>query len=101
MFSEVVDGATCAWMSQGMTTQRWIDEIPVQVVPIAELVATQPGVLLQALIDPAPESHSGDPLPHVLQFDGRLYLEDGHHRAVRARLRGQRYLYARVLHVTA
>lgn len=100
MFSEVVDGATCAWMSQGMTTERWMTEIPVEVVRIGELIATQSGVLLHALMEPAPESRSGDPTPHVLRFNGRLYLEDGHHRVVRARLRGQLYVYARVLSVS-
>ncbi|MGN6589493.1 MAG: hypothetical protein ACTHKE_04300 [Sphingomicrobium sp.] len=56
-----------------MTSAKWLD-IPTAILPIRELIATQPGVLLHA-----------------------HYLEDGHHRVVRARLNGRRAIRARVL----
>ena len=54
------------------------------------------GVLFHALIDDC-EPVGGDPVPHVIDFDGRLYLEDGHHRVVRAALAGRSTIEARVL----
>lgn len=87
-------------MTDGMTTQRWVAEVPVEPVRISELTATQPGVLLHALFNDSPVPVSGDQLPHVVAFDGRFYLEDGHHRAVRVLLRGGDLMNARVLRIT-
>lgn len=85
------------WGPTGMTSTKWLD-VPTEVVCIADLVATQPGVLLHALVDDT-EPVGGDAHPHVIEWDGTLYLEDGHHRAMRARLDGYRTLTARVLRV--
>ena len=81
-----------------MTTALWLS-LPAREVIIAELIATQPGLLLHALTG-EPTSHSGDVLPHVIAWQGALYLEDGHHRAARALLAGQLRMTARVLDIT-
>jgi hypothetical protein len=86
------------WGSTGMTTTRWKTEIVPELVEIRELIATQPGLLLAALAtgwDKTPIG--GDPIPHVIAYDGNLYLEDGHHRVARAALRGMTHVPARVL----
>lgn len=88
----------CPWGDIGMSTAKWLG-IPTETVMIADLTATQPGVLLHALSDDAPTPVGGDPVPHVIAWDGHLYLEDGHHRIVRARLAGQHTVEARVLYV--
>lgn len=85
------------WGQTGMSTTKWLN-IPAKELPIAELIATQPGVLLHALTgDAAPVG--GDTLPHVIKWQGETYLEDGHHRVVRAAIQGQHTINARVLEV--
>jgi hypothetical protein len=83
------------WGTTGMTSERWLS-VPVQRVRIADLIATQPGILLQSLIEPG-EPFGGDPFAHVVAWRGRLYLEDGHTRAARAALGGCAEIDARVL----
>lgn len=83
------------WGNPGMNTAKWKTIRPTSVV-IAELIATQPGVLLSALIEDTP-SFSGDDVVHVVSFEGDLYLEDGHHRVVRALIAGEKSIKARVL----
>lgn len=85
------------WGPTGMTSALWLT-IPARPVLIAELVATQPGLYLHPLIEPATPV-GGDPYPHVIDWRGRLYLEDGHHRTVKARLDGATTIDARVLRV--
>jgi Arc/MetJ family transcription regulator len=77
-----------------MTSAKWL-MVPTRLVRIDELIATQPGIYFHGL---SAERHvGGDELPHVIEWDGELYLEDGHHRAVRARLSGMTHMEARVL----
>lgn len=85
------------WGDTGMTTAKWLD-LPLTTVRIADLIATQPGLLLHALAGEL-EPVGGDAYPHVIDWDGSLYLEDGHHRAIRALLYGDRLMLARVLKV--
>ncbi|MBT2566612.1 type II toxin-antitoxin system VapB family antitoxin [Arthrobacter sp. ISL-85] len=82
-----------------MTSAKWL-HVPTMTVCIADLVATQPGILLHALVN---GSHpvGGDAHPHVIEWGGTLYLEDGHHRALRALIDGEQTLTARVLRVGA
>ena len=86
----------CPWGETGMSTAKWL-RIPVRELPIADLIATQPGVLLHALHDDAPTPVGGDPMPHVIAWQGQHYLEDGHHRVVKRRLDGHTTVVARVL----
>jgi Arc/MetJ family transcription regulator len=38
----------------------------------------------------------GDLFPHVVEWEGKLYLEDGVHRALRAALQQRTTIHARV-----
>ena len=99
MFADIISRDNgCPWGDTGMTTAKWL-HIPTRTVTIAHLIATQPGVLLHALRDDAPTPVGGDPIPHVIAWDGHLYLEDGHHRVLRAALQGNTHIEARVLTV--
>lgn len=77
-----------------MTTARWRLIEPEPVV-IANLVPSN--TVDEALLDGPDTSYCGDPVPHVVVWEGRLHLSDGNHRIARARLRGQRTIFARVL----
>jgi hypothetical protein len=81
-----------------MTTDKW-KQVPPFWVPLGEIIATQDGVKLEPLIhgDRGRPSFSGDNTPHIVSWRGNLYLEDGHHRVVRAAIAGQTQVFARVL----
>lgn len=87
------------WGNTNMTTTKWLQQ-PTQTFHITDLIATQPSVLLHALTD-THQTHGQDKYPHVIQWQGNTYLEDGHHRVVRAALNGERTVEARVLEVAA
>lgn len=70
----------------GLTTARWQAEIPVQDVPFAALTLTQDHLHIRALLGHSDPRGSTDAYPHAVRWVGRLYLEDGAHRAVRAAL---------------
>lgn len=86
------------WGKTGMTTAKWLNQ-PVETFNIADLIATQPGVLLHALTDTHTTTVGGDVYPHVIQWAGKHYLEDGHHRVVRAAISGHKTIKARLLTV--
>jgi hypothetical protein len=81
-----------------MTSALWLS-VPVRLVYIDELVATQPHLHIAALTEDPRVPVGGDEYPHVVQWRGELYLEDGHHRAVRAMMRGERAIEVRLLDV--
>ena len=78
-----------------MTTERWIREVPGQRLRLDDVTPTQRGVWIKALLDPS-EPVGGDELPHVVNYRGRLYLEDGHTRWTRQKLLGREWFTARV-----
>lgn len=82
------------WPATGMSSARWLT-VPTKLVRIADLTATQPGIYFHGL--DVQEHVGGDKLPHVIDWHGNLYLEDGHHRAVYACLSGMTHIEARVL----
>lgn len=98
MFKAAVSRANgTPWPAPGMTSEKWLD-VPIRELLIAELIATQDGVYFEPLInDLIPIG--GDPYPHVVEWCGDLYLEDGHHRVVKAILRHEPTVLARVLEV--
>ena len=59
--------------------------------------------LLRVRHDPLPAETDcygpfyGDLFPHVVQWEGAMYLEDGLHRALRAALQQRHQIHARVL----
>lgn len=76
----------------GLTTDLWL-RLPVETVDVQALITTQPHLHIDALLTPRPQR---DPYPNVVEHDGALYLEDGHHRVTRLALAGERYILARV-----
>jgi hypothetical protein len=87
-------GTTRPYPPTGLTSASW-REVPIRYVYFVELTTTQDGVYLRALLaiaDPA----SGDPYPHVVAYQGILYLEDGHTRVARDILRGCAGAYMRI-----
>lgn len=71
--------------------------VPVELVAISDLWATQLHLSIEALLNPWDPEFSSDPYPHVVAHSGRLMLEDGHHRALRAALQGKTHLRVRML----
>lgn len=78
-----------------MTSKKWLD-VPVEVVAISDLIATQDGVYFHALTDDHQHMH-GDPYPHAVLWAEEYYLEDGHQRVVKEALRGAHSVSVRVL----
>ena len=81
----------------GLTTAEW-KALPPTTVRIADLRFTQPAVTIAGLLN----AHAGgpvvggDPLPHVVLWNGTYYLDDGHSRVLRALLRDEETVQARV-----
>lgn len=95
MFKRVIsrdDGAP--WGHTGLNSKTWLD-VPVYPVLINNLIATQPGVYFDALIK-METPVGGDKYPHVVMWDGEMYLEDGHTRVTRAMLDGKRSVDVRI-----
>ena len=67
-----------------MTTSDWLKISPSRVL-IDPIIPTQKHVVIDALVERR-SSYCGDEFPHCVLWDGRLYLNDGHHRWVRDKL---------------
>jgi hypothetical protein len=83
------------WPLTGLSTRGWLRIRP-QEVEIGLIWASQDGIFLEPLIRAVPGSCSGDPVPHLVLWNGRLSCEDGHHRLIRAAINGQTKVLARV-----
>ncbi len=92
IFREVQDGRP--YPEHGLSMKDW-SKIPPRQVRLDELVTIKKVLELDTLL--AEEStFYGDLFPHAVRWDGKVYLEDGLHRAVRAALRNRMVLHARV-----
>jgi hypothetical protein len=80
----------------GLTTERWKREVRLAPVRLADLTLTQQHLRVDGLFGDVNERSADDSVPHVVLWRGNLYLEDGHHRAVRAALAGAAMLMVRV-----
>lgn len=69
----------------GLTTARWRAEVEPRLVDLRDLTLTQKGVRIGPLFGIT--DRESDLFPHAVAYRDRLYLEDGHHRVVRAALR--------------
>lgn len=85
------------WGDLGMNSYKWLN-VDTELVRISDLIATQKGVFFQPLMKPTIPV-GGDYFPHVVYWRGEAYLEDGHHRVIRAALAGNWLIEARVLQV--
>lgn len=87
--------AKAAYPVTGLTPALWREILP-RHVPIGELIATQSHLAIAGLAPDARVAHDADRLVHVVQWQGHLFVEDGHHRIVRERLAGADWVNARV-----
>ena len=69
--------------------------LPPRPVRLDELITTKDTLQLATLLD-EDSTFFGDLFAHVVQWQGKLYLEDGLHRALRAALQQRQVLHARV-----
>jgi len=93
IFKAVSDGRP--YPDHGLSLREWAD-IPPRPVRLAELVTTKRELALDRLLA-EDSTFYGDLFPHVVQWEGGLYLEDGLHRALRAALQQRTSIHARVL----
>lgn len=88
-------GDSRPYPQHGMTHADW-GGIPPQQVRLDTLITTQKTLNLETLLA-EDSTFYGDLFPHVVKWDGELYLEDGVHRALRNALHRRAVMYARVL----
>ncbi|ADP85076.1 type II toxin-antitoxin system VapB family antitoxin [Pseudofrankia inefficax] len=92
IFKLVGDGRP--YPDHGLGQRDWA-KIPPRQVRLDQLVTTKRVLALDLLLD-EDSTFYGDLFPHVVEWDGALYLEDGLHRAVRAALQQRTSIHARV-----
>ena len=93
IFKAVRDGRP--YPDHHTTLKDWAD-IPPRPVRLADLITTKSELALDKLLA-EDSTFYGDLFPHVVQWGGGLYLEDGLHRALRAALQQRNQIHARVL----
>ena len=81
------------------TTREWAG-VPPRPVRLDQLITTKAVLDLRLLLSKE-STFYGDLFPHVIQWQGELYLEDGLHRALGAALHQRSVLHARVLDLDA
>ena len=92
IFKAVRDGTP--YPDHGLTMKEWA-EIPPRPVRLDQLTTTKRELALDRLLA-EDSTFYGDLFPHVVEWHGDLYLEDGMHRALRAALQQRPTLHARV-----
>lgn len=88
-------GDSRPYPDHGLTSRAWSD-VPPRLVRLESLTTTKSTLNLHDLLA-EDSTFYGDLFPHVISWQGRLYLEDGLHRALRAALQHRPALHARVL----
>jgi Arc/MetJ family transcription regulator len=81
--------------SHGLSLKQWA-EIPPRAVRLDQLTTTKRELALDKLLA-EDSTFYGDLFPHVVEWNGSLFLEDGLHRALRAALQQRTQIHARVL----
>ncbi|MFC0039466.1 type II toxin-antitoxin system VapB family antitoxin [Actinomadura rayongensis] len=97
IFKAVGDGKP--YPEHRLSSGDWA-RIPPRQVRLDQLISTKRELDLQSLLA-KDSTFYGDLFPHVVQWRGDLYLEDGLHRALRAALQQRQVLHARVLDLDA
>lgn len=77
----------------GMCTEKWMEITP-ELVEIDSLIPSQTHLVEHEL----PKGHSfcGDPIVHVVSFNNKLYISDGHHRINESKIAGEKKILARI-----
>jgi Arc/MetJ family transcription regulator len=81
--------------AHGLSLRDWA-EIPPRQVRLDQLTTTKRELALDKLLA-EDSTFYGDLFPHVVEWQGTMYLEDGLHRALRAALQQRTQIHARVL----
>ncbi|MCP3426745.1 type II toxin-antitoxin system VapB family antitoxin [Rothia sp. AR01] len=89
-------GEARPYPEHGCTTPRDWGVIAPQQVRLDHLITTQRMLDLATLLHDD-STFYGDLFPHVVRWNGQLYLEEGVHRALRSALQRRQVMYARVL----
>jgi Arc/MetJ family transcription regulator len=97
IFKQVGEGRP--YPDHARTTREWA-EVPPRPVRLDQLITTKAVLDLRLLLSKE-STFYGDLFPHVIQWRGELYLEDGLHRALGAALHQRSVLHARVLDLDA
>ena len=92
IFREVRDGKP--YPEHGLSMKQW-SQIPPRPVRLDQLITTKRELALDRLLA-EDSTFYGDLFPHVVEWEGKLYLEDGVHRALRAALQQRTSIHARV-----
>lgn len=85
--------------TSGLSTKRWIREVPLAVVLFRDLWLTQDGIHFTTLFGIRRAASANDTMPHVISYGGKMFLEDGHHRVTCLALAGRQGVWARVFAV--
>ncbi len=93
IFKAVRDGRP--YPEHNFSTRDWA-QIPPRQLRLDALITTKRELALDKLLA-EDSTFYGDLFPHVVQWNGGLYLEDGLHRALRAALQQRNQIHARVL----
>lgn len=93
IFKAVGDGRP--YPDHGFSSRDWA-KIPPRQVRLDQLITTKRELDLHSLLA-KDSTFYGDLFPHVVNWHGDLFLEDGLHRALRAALHQRLVLHARVL----
>lgn len=78
-----------------MSTEDW-QKIPPSTVHLDDLEMQQDHLYMASLMADNMRTYTGDTYPYVVDFNGKKYVEDGHHRVVRRKLIGRKTIKARV-----
>jgi Arc/MetJ family transcription regulator len=93
IFKAVRDGRP--YPDHGLTIKEWAD-IPPRQVRLDQLITTKRELALDRVLA-EDSTFYGDLFPHVVLWQGAMYLEDGLHRALRYALQQRTSIHARVL----
>jgi len=97
IFKDVRDGRP--YPEHGLSMRDWA-RIPPRQIRMDELITTKRELRLDALLD-EDSTFYGDLFGHAVFWEGKLYLEDGLHRALRAALQQRTVIHVRILNLDA
>lgn len=91
-------GDSRPYPDHGYVSARDWAQIPPRMIRLDLLTTTRSSLDLHNLLA-EDSTFYGDLFPHVVSWRGKLFLEDGLHRAVRAALQQRPTIHARVLEI--
>jgi Arc/MetJ family transcription regulator len=94
IFKEVSQGRP--YPDHGLVSTKDWSKIPPRQVKLSDIITTKNTLDLDTLLS-EDSTFYGDLFAHVVRWKGKLYLEDGLHRALRAALQQRNTLHVRVL----